>query len=337
MKKAICIGSALKDIFMPTGDGVVTETPEDLTARRKITFELGAKYRIENRYTAAGGCALNVSIGLARLGMKAAPYALVGGDATGAWIRQTLAENNVDTSLVRQVSRAQSDLSMILVDRQTGERVIFVNRDLQETLVVDPALIDCDSLVFVGALSGRWRENFAAVLRAVDRCGCCVAYNPGQSNMAEDMETVKKVIAKTTFLFLNRDEATEILLSGNDVKKDRLEEVPYLIEKLRQMGPETVVVTAGLAGAWLHHKNKTVFVPSSGERPVDATGAGDAFASGVLAAVADDADAVTAAAWGALNAAEVVRHYGSNKGLLCRREMLRLQDTVKEKVKVLSA
>ena len=44
MKTVICIGASTQDIFFPTAEGKIIETPEDVTSQRKIAFELGAKY-----------------------------------------------------------------------------------------------------------------------------------------------------------------------------------------------------------------------------------------------------------------------------------------------------
>ncbi len=64
--EVICIGSVSQDIFFPTSEGIVIETPEDITAKQKIAFELGGKYKVQDRYEAVGGVAANVSQGLAR-------------------------------------------------------------------------------------------------------------------------------------------------------------------------------------------------------------------------------------------------------------------------------
>ncbi len=81
--KIICIGSSSKDIFFPTDEGVILETPEDLTSQRKIAFELGAKFRAEDRYEALGGCAANVAAGLARIGFETEYYTKIGDDDLG--------------------------------------------------------------------------------------------------------------------------------------------------------------------------------------------------------------------------------------------------------------
>ena len=55
MSTIICIGSAAKDIFFPTGEGILLHTPEDVEAQEKVAFEVGAKYQVDDRFESLGG------------------------------------------------------------------------------------------------------------------------------------------------------------------------------------------------------------------------------------------------------------------------------------------
>jgi sugar/nucleoside kinase (ribokinase family) len=68
----------------------------------------------------------------------------------------------------------------------------------------------------------------------------------------------------------------------------------------------------GSAGAMAIHKGEVVTVPAFPvERVVDATGAGDLFASGFLLAVAREAPLEMALKLGCLAASEVISHIGA--------------------------
>ncbi len=319
--QVVCIGSALKDIFLPTADGTVLETPEDTFAQRKIVFELGAKYRIEDRFSAAGGGACNIAMGCARLGVSSAPYALLGADGAGQWVRELLIRSGVRTDFLRCVSEAQTDVSVILVDRKTGERVIFVNRDLQETLRIDAVALPQRATLFVSALSGAWQENYAAIRTAVVQRECTLAFNPGQSNMDEDMNAVIGLLAHSTYVFVNTDEAMQIVSAITSATDTQLRDPQFVLSALAEAGPKTVVMTAGREGAYVYDRSTIWRVPSDGTRPVDSTGAGDAFSSGFLAARMQGMPVAQACAWGAANARNVIRYYGSNTGLLDEAEI----------------
>ena len=159
MDHVICVGSAAKDIFFPTADGEFLDTPEDVTAQKKVAFEVGAKYQIEDRYEALGGVAANTSVGLARLGVEASCYGATGDDDIGVWIRRALEREGVDTKLLEKFPNVKSDLSSILVFTKDGERTIFYNRDAAERLHVEASKLSGASWVVVSALNGEWKEN----------------------------------------------------------------------------------------------------------------------------------------------------------------------------------
>ncbi len=58
-EEILCIGSVSQDIFLPTDEGTILKTPEDIHAPLKVAFALGGKVRIEDRYENIGGVAAN--------------------------------------------------------------------------------------------------------------------------------------------------------------------------------------------------------------------------------------------------------------------------------------
>jgi sugar/nucleoside kinase (ribokinase family) len=73
-KQVICIGSTSLDIFFPTDEGVIIDTPDDVLSQKKIAFELGGKVLADEIHTAVGGVAANVAQGLALQGIVASAY-----------------------------------------------------------------------------------------------------------------------------------------------------------------------------------------------------------------------------------------------------------------------
>ena len=55
--------------------------------------------------------------------------------------------------------------------------------------------------------------------------------------------------------------------------------------------------------------------------PVERTGAGDAFSSTFVAAIAAGETLETALAWSPINSMNVVQHVGAQRGLLAREEL----------------
>lgn len=317
MKKVICIGSASKDIFFPTNEGVIMETPEELTSKRKIAFELGAKYQIEDRFEAPGGCAANVAQGLARLGIAAACYSKLGDDAVGRWIEEELAKEGVDVELLQKERSCKSDLSAIIVDTASGERTIFFNRDANERLEILPEQLTGADTFFISALNGAWEDHLAKILELVKEKKIQFIINPGQRNIKDNVNAVIEGVRASEVFISNKDEAIEIVAgSQQDLAPDQLDDEMVLIKELAKMGPRTVVITDGERGAWGTDSEAYFFAEPLLKKAVDSTGAGDALTSGFLAAYLAGKKMEEALSWGIANSSNSVIFYGAREGLL---------------------
>lgn len=316
--RILCIGSVSKDLFFPTGEGVVLETPEDLRSQVKVAFELGGKFRCQDRAEAIGGVAANVAQGLVRLGHEAAVYSRIGTDEIGDWILTTLRGAGVLTTTLDRVAGARSDLSAIVVIEQTGDRIIFHNRDANEQLKIDERQLAGYEWFYVSALNGEWKENLSMVIQAAERFGSSIALNPGQHNLKDDPRFLLESLPHVSALFLNKDEAIEFLLAGgigND--PEVLNDEQYLLKALHRFGPSVVALTDGKRGAWVYDGREIwhgeVFEPHG---LVDTTGAGDAFGSGFFAAYLYQYPLEKCLRYGMANAGNVVGFYGAGAGLL---------------------
>lgn len=339
MDKIICIGSASKDIFFPTDEGVITDTPDDLTSQRKITFELGAKYQVDNRYEAPGGVAANVAQGLARLGIKAGCYSKIGNDQLGRWIKDELKKENVDTTFLQVEKDCQSDLSAIIVNISDGERTIFFNRDANEKLEIIPRKIRRAEWIFVSALNGSteksWDKNLEEIMSTASENKLRVALNPGQRNIQDNPEKIIKAIKNSTVVILNKDEAIDIIGSRKENSaEEKLNDEKFLIQELKNFGPEVIALTDGLNGSWAYDGKRMLYVGTSGNKPIETTGAGDAFLSGFLAAYIKGKSMEDALKWGTANGGNVVKFYGAKKGLLNEENILK--EIVNMKVEAVS-
>lgn len=321
--RVICIGSSSIDIFFPTDEGAITDTPEDLTSQRKFSFELGAKYQIDDRYESLGGCAANVAVGLSRLGIDAACYCRAGEDYLGKMIADKLKEENVGISLVQYDKKYKSDLSAIIVDKKSGEHTIFFNRDANEKLEIIPSELEGADWVFISALNGDWKENLEKILEYCQKNGAKLILNPGQRNLKDDCLKVVETAKKAEILILNKDEALEIITcQKEDFSRDEMNSEEFLIKKLKELGPKIVALTDGARGAWAYDGEEFIFTETIGKNPVETTGAGDAFASGFIAAFIKGENTKDCLRWGIANSGNSLNFYGATSGLLKEEEMI---------------
>lgn len=320
----ICIGSASKDVFFPTSEAILLETPEDITAKQKIAFELGGKYRVQDRYEAVGGVAANVSCGLARLGFRVASYSCIGGDEIGRFVLQSFRNEGVVTDLVTKYQEAKTDLSAIIVMTQNGERTIFHNRDANERLLVEKQKLQGSRWFFISALNGDWKKNLQTVFAARESFGTKIALNPGQHNIREDAATLLALLPQVDILLLNKDEAIELLLHANpDQTADKLNDECFLLKTLHQAGAKVIGMTDGKRGSWGYDGTTFWFCPIfTCGAVLDSTGCGDAFGSGFMAAYLENKGLPEALQYGMANSGSVVGFYGAIEGLLMKKQVI---------------
>ncbi len=319
MAKIICIGSSTKDIIFPITDGQVVETPEDIEAQEKIIFELGAKYQVsEGRHETIGGCAANVSCGLAKLGLAAYCCTRVGSDISGNWIKKELEKFGVKTDLV-QTGEHRSDLSAIIANVPSEDRIVFSDRDANEKLKITEEIKNHQAeFIFISSLNGNgdesWDKKLDKILSLLSPEK--IIFNPGQKNIKTDPKKIIETIKLSEILIINKDEAIEVVDKLNGFSEEQLNDEKFLAEKLHGLGAKIVTLTDGLRGAWAYDGKEFLHVDSRKEKVADSLGAGDAFSSGFIAAHLKGKNLEECLEWGIANATSVVKFYGAVAGLL---------------------
>ena len=323
MTKVVTIGSICQDIFFPTSEGVVLETPEDVLSQKKLAFELGGKCAIEQRYETLGGNSVNVAVGLSKLGVDVMAYTTIGDDAVGKWIMKELKETGVKTGAVKTESDCGSDLSAIIVDEKSSDRVIFSSHIANKKLAFSAERIGNPEWMFIGDLSGDWQKITDDILLFAKKKNVNLAFNPRQKTIHSDVKKIIQTISVCEVLFVNKDEAIEIV-NGYDknILQELLEEEEYLVKTLYEIGAKTVAVTDGIRGAWAYDGVAVMhFDAVIQKNAVDTTGAGDAFTSGFLAAHLEGKDLSESLRWGIANSSNSVTEYGGQKGLLTEKQI----------------
>lgn len=289
-----------------------------------ICFTKGSKIIVDRYDFLMGGNAANVAVGLSRLGLKSTVVAEIGDDEFSIKIRNELAKEDIERLFVIQTKNGASNLSVII--NFGGDRTVFAEERVQEH---NFELSEAEAKwVYLTSLAREWERPYERVLEFVSRGNCKLAFNPGSLQLKENKDLLHKVLQRTDVLFLNKEEA-ELLLSNHNNKKidDSEHYVKQLCEELKKLGSKTVVMTNGKKGSYCLSKSGEFLIQDlfPGEL-VERTGAGDAYASGFLAATIHGVNSKGAMRWGSVNAAAVVGQVGAEAGLLTKDEM---EDKVK--------
>jgi len=309
----ICIGSITKDIFLVSDRGKIFKTPKDKLEPEWLGFELGEKICVDGIVENIGGVASGLAIGAKKLGLKSVPLGTIGKDEAGEWILGEMKKLQIDISLVKIFPKRKSAVSIILVDQKTGERVIFYEKV--------SGLIDLSCLKYaktkwlsVSSLTGNWSGEAGEISVYTKNNKVKLILAPSTSMIRDGYKNLKKLLAGSEIIFLNKNEAIEIAYN----EKNKNTDTKNLIKLLHKLGPKIVCLTDGTRGAWASDGKKVYHSPIKKMRTVDVTGAGDAFASGFLGIYLKNRDIKKGLEMGIKNSASVVKHIGTTRGLLSK-------------------
>ncbi|MFD2471411.1 ribokinase [Amycolatopsis silviterrae] len=241
-----------------------------------------------------GGKGANTAVAAGKLGADVALLGAVGDDPYGRMLRDSLSNAGVDAQFVRTVERP-TGIAYITVTPD-GENSILVSPGANSAL--EPGDITDEALDGVRVLVASLEVPLPTVERAVVRArehGVRVLLN-----LSPAAEVSAETLAALDVLLVNEHEAA-YLLGADDVDP----------RKLLELGPRAAVVTLGAKGAAVIEGDKSTTVESPKVAAVDTTGAGDAFAGALAAALADGADLVEAAKRAVKVAAVTVTRHGA--------------------------
>lgn len=312
----ITVGGVTMDAFMKLHDSHEKYHFDEKTG--ELCFRHGEKINVERYDFCMGGNAANVAVGLTRLGFKAALCAETGDDEFSIKIRNSLAQENIERLLVIQKPGA-SNFSVII--NHKGERTIFSEHIEREN---DFQFTDVTAkYLYITSLSNKWQEPYKKALQFASENNIKIAFNPGNPQFKDGKEVVHHVLQKSDVLFVNKEEA-ELILFNHYGKKDN-DSKDYekeLAMKLQNLGPKIVSITNGRDGSYVLGENGEFhFREMFPGKKVERTGAGDAYATGFLAATLYDLPVKDRMLWGSANAASVVEQIGAEPGLLTKTEM----------------
>jgi len=240
-----------------------------------------------------GGSAANTAAWLVHAGVPACLIGRVGNDAAGRAQVAALQQAGVDVRVAVDPERPTG--SCVVIVEPGGERTMLPDRGAN--LALSPADVPAD--VFTGAahlhvsgytlLHAGPRPAALAALARARAAGVTTSVDPSSAAPLRDLGAAAfvRLVAGVDLLLPNVDEA-EMLTGERDP-------VVAAAALARLSGAE-VVVSCGAAGAVRSADGETLHAPAAPQPVVDTTGAGDAFAAGLIAARLSGAEPAAALA-----------------------------------------
>jgi len=245
-----------------------------------------------------GGSPLNVAFGLGRLGIPALFATEFGDDADGAAIARHLASVGVPIQRTADgTGRTATAIAHI-----GPEGAAAYEFDLEWTFRTPPQVpaIAAVHVGSIGALRSPGAERVLAFVATLP-ADVLVTFDPNirpavVPPLAQTRELVERYAARAAVVKLSDEDAGWLYPGGPE----------EAAERLLGCGARLVVVTRGVEGSDLRTASTSVHVPARPTRVVDTIGAGDAYMTGLLAAVVAGAG-VPSVLDGALTEADLQR------------------------------
>ncbi len=239
----------------------------------------------ENFKKKAGGAPANVTAAICKLGGKASFVGKVGNDPFGEFLKKTLDDVNVDTSMMIMDPNSNTTLAFVSL-KSDGERDFVFNRGADGLLKyneLDINKIFSNNIIHFGSatalLGGEMKATYMGIMSDARDKNIFVSFDPNyRDNLwghrtEEFINVSKQCIEMSDFIKLS-DEELNIITGKTDVYEG--------IKELSGQGNKIVAVTLGKQGTLVSNGVTTEIIDSIKIKSIDSTGAGDAFVGALL-------------------------------------------------------
>ena len=311
----LSVGDVVTDAFIKLQTDQ-EKIEKDKDGKPNLSIPFGTKVPFDHAEIIEGvGNAANAAVAFARLGLNSGLVANVGSDRFGRDIIDALEKNSVDTRFVHINQGKPSHYHYVLWYKD--ERTILVNSVDYDYHWPRFRVIDIPRWMYfssVGKYADEYHDQISSWLESHQPVK--LAFQPGTFQIKLGTKRLQKIYERSEVLAVNREEAATI--SGGDQH-----DINDLFDKLHKLGPKIVLISDGHAGAYASDGDKRWKMPiyPDPKPPFERTGAGDAFTSTFVAALAKGADIESALLWAPINSMSVVQQVGAQAGLLDEKQL----------------
>jgi sugar/nucleoside kinase (ribokinase family) len=223
----------------------------------------------------AGGAPFNVACALHKFGAEVKFVGSVGDDLIGSFLINYAADFGMDTTYINQNKERNTTLAFVELN-EVGERSFcFYRKNTADYFMPDVSdeLIKSADIVCIGSLMLADPTCVEYALDIINRAhafGKTVAFDVNyRTDIYKDTESAVRTYKR--------------ILAAADIVKFSEDEVGTFTEEyVHSLTDKLVLVTLGKDGSEWRYKGKSNRVPTITVKPVDTTGAGDAFFAGAL-------------------------------------------------------
>jgi sugar/nucleoside kinase (ribokinase family) len=266
----------------------------------------------------SGGCAANTAVSLERLGVRAAVCGCVGADPFGQLVRQELEAGGIDASGLRAVPGWGTSKTVIIPVVGEDRRFIHTfGANAQMTANDIPtASLERSAALYVGGyllLPSLLQVELVERLRLARHHGTRVVLDVAVPSGRPDLslDSVRALLPLVDYFVPNDDEA--LALTGEP-------EPHRQAQALLDCGAGVVAIKMGERGAYVRTREIALEVPAPAVDVVEPSGAGDAFAAGLLVGILEDWDLSRTIRFASVVGGSACTALGCTAGVFTREE-----------------
>jgi ribokinase len=308
----ITIGSATIDVFAYTEYSEMFSMRDSHAKKEFIAYPIGEKILIDRLEFHTGGGGTNTAASFSRLGLNTAFLGKIGNDENGNQIINYLKSENISFIGARG---GKSGYSVVL-DSLEKDRTILTFKGANDFFTQsDVVLANLQTKwLYSSSMIGQSFETLISVIDVVKRTGAKIAFNPSNYQAKLGLKKLGSILKKVDVLILNKEEA-QLLIGYEEVDTKKL------VMMFSELGPSYIAITDGSRGVVCLNNKKIISIgASSNVKVVEATGAGDAFASAFVAGLIYNLSIVDALKLGMCQAESVLSMPGAKNYLMKKEE-----------------
>lgn len=282
-----CIGAMNVDRKFNLLDDLVTQTSNPATSSVNV-----------------GGVARNIAENLGRLQLEVSLISLGGHDQDFNFIKRetepyvnmqhTSQKNGFATGTYNAVLDSVGEMQLAIADMQIYDEMSVEWLANYQSILKEARLLVVDLNLPLATV-----EYVLSIARQFDiELFVIPVSGPKMNRLPRNLEGV-------TWLIVNEDESEAYF----NVKVESEEDFEYLVDRWLEVGAKHVVITRGSKGSIYGDQdgNRESFLPPRTEDVIDVTGAGDAYASGIIYGYLNDYEAKDAIHFGMTNSYHTIQ------------------------------
>lgn len=236
----------------------------------------GETVRGADRLEFPGGKGANQAVAAARMGSSVAMVGAVGDDPAGRRLILSLLDAGIDVGGLEVLAGVPTGMALIAVDG-AGENQIVLSIGANGRVDAD-TVAEADVVARAPVVMTQLEIGDEAVAEVIRRATGRVILTPAPVRPLSD-----EILAGIEVMVPNRVELGQLTGSATPTEID---DVAAAAEKLRAMGPATVVVTLGADGVMVVNDSGAHHYPTPEVDAIDTTGAGDTFCGALADGIA---------------------------------------------------